>query len=373
MKAKNPFQIYGYAGEQYFCDRAVETEKMLDAIANDRNLTLIAPRRLGKTGLIHHVMHKLREAGDAKCVYLDIFAAKNQRDFVEMFAREVFACVESRMEHALKAAVQFVANCRPSLTINKITGDPTFSFSLDAVDSESTLRSVFEYLKSRKESIVIAIDEFQQVAEFPEKGTEALLRGYIQSAPNVRFIFAGSKLHMMREMFLSAKRPFYKSTQNLSLDRIDASVYYEFAASHFAAAKHKLSRVAFDFAYDIVDGVTWEMQSILNRLWALGEDIDSDRQVRAVLVEILNENSEEYKNIIAQLSANEAKILYAVAAAHRVKAITGAKFIAATGMSPSSIKQVADRLVGDQFLYQDESGYLVYDRFFSLWLKENAE
>ena len=43
MKTKNPFLTTGYAGEDTFCDRRVETARMLAAFENDRNLTLIAP------------------------------------------------------------------------------------------------------------------------------------------------------------------------------------------------------------------------------------------------------------------------------------------------------------------------------------------
>ncbi len=51
----NPFVIYGYKGSEYFCDREEETEKMISALHNERNVTLVAPRRMGKTGLVKHV------------------------------------------------------------------------------------------------------------------------------------------------------------------------------------------------------------------------------------------------------------------------------------------------------------------------------
>ena len=54
MKPNNPFLIAGYYGPAYFCDRDRETDVMLAAINNGRNVTLISPRRMGKTGLINH-------------------------------------------------------------------------------------------------------------------------------------------------------------------------------------------------------------------------------------------------------------------------------------------------------------------------------
>ena len=59
MKLQNPFLTAGYAGPDYFCDRIDETKKLIAAIKNDRNVTLIAPRRYGKTGLISNVFNQL--------------------------------------------------------------------------------------------------------------------------------------------------------------------------------------------------------------------------------------------------------------------------------------------------------------------------
>ncbi|MBR5104434.1 MAG: ATPase, partial [Bacteroidales bacterium] len=50
----NPFFIGRYAGERYFCDREKDTEILIKHIENGRNVALISPRRLGKSGLMHH-------------------------------------------------------------------------------------------------------------------------------------------------------------------------------------------------------------------------------------------------------------------------------------------------------------------------------
>ena len=99
----------------------------------------------------------------------------------------------------------------------------------------------------------IAIDEFQQIAEYPEKGVEALLRSFIQFLPNVNFIFAGSKQHVMQEMFASSKRPFYQSTQLLTIGTINRDEYADFAMGHFA--NHENSFIRFIISSMVTLGI----------------------------------------------------------------------------------------------------------------------
>ena len=55
----NPFIIKGYKSPEYFCNRKTETKKIISAIENRRDITLISLRRMGKTGLIQHVFRHL--------------------------------------------------------------------------------------------------------------------------------------------------------------------------------------------------------------------------------------------------------------------------------------------------------------------------
>ncbi len=61
MKNINPFIIGRYLSSEYFCNRKHETQRIVNAIENQRNLTLISHRRLGKTGLILHTFEHLRQ------------------------------------------------------------------------------------------------------------------------------------------------------------------------------------------------------------------------------------------------------------------------------------------------------------------------
>jgi len=85
---QNPFLVSGYHSPAYFCDREAESTKIISALSNDRNVSLISPRRMGKTGLIYHVFNRIREQDkNIRCFYLDIFSTQNLHNFVRCLAK----------------------------------------------------------------------------------------------------------------------------------------------------------------------------------------------------------------------------------------------------------------------------------------------
>ena len=68
-KLVNPFIYQGYESPEYFCDREAETATLLSHLKNGRNVTLISPRRIGKTGLIKNTFFYLeKEENDSVCL-----------------------------------------------------------------------------------------------------------------------------------------------------------------------------------------------------------------------------------------------------------------------------------------------------------------
>ena len=332
-RLNNPFVIYGYKGAEYFCDRQKETETIMRALHNERNVALISPRRIGKTGLIHHAFAQItNEHPDIRCFYMDINATRNLQQFVELFAK-------------------------------------TFSITVSNEQKEESLKHVLDYLKDSDKRIYVAIDEFQQISEYPEKNVEALFRSHIQFIPNVVFVFAGSKQHIMAEMFTSAKRPFYQSSQMLSLSPIDKKVYCEFANNLMEKKCMKLSEDVFGYVYDIVDGQTWYVQHILNRLYDIGGEIDI-RIVNDTIMTSVMEQEVAFLNYYESLTYNQSQLLLAIARDKAVESVLSQDFIHRHGLpASSSVSLALKALIEREFVYKYNGKFIIYDRFFAIWLR----
>jgi len=198
---------------------------------------------------------------------------------------------------------------------------------------------------------------------------EALLRSKIQLMTNVNFIFSGSKQHVMQEMFITAKRPFYQSTQILSIDKIDKKKYYRFAADFFKSQNRKLTEETFSHIYDEFDGHTWYIQSILNRLYSYPEN-PNIILVNHAVSEILAESAYTYESLLSSYTAGAIRLLKAVAKEKCVKEITAGDFITRNKLkAASSVNSSLKKLIDKELLYKTTQGYIVYDRFMGIWLR----
>ena len=370
MKLKNPFLIRGYAGPDYFCDRETETRKLLAAFENDRDVTLIAPRRIGKTGLIQHVFSKLSD--EFTGIYLDIFATRNLSEFSSLFASSVIGSLDTKVEAAMASAVRFFQSCRPTIT-PQADGMPKFSFDVVPSSAEATLKEAFAYIKSKERRVVVAIDEFQQIREYPEKGVEAFLRSHIQLLPGVRFVFAGSHKHMMEERFASPKCPFYQSTQMLSLKEIPCDAYAAFAKRFFDNSGLPFDVELFAEVYRRFDGITWYVQAVMNRIWEAGEGLVDAAQIDDAVTILVEDQSLVFYDLLRSQSEGSQRMLRAIARAGAVKKPSSGAFVASSGLRAASSAAFAlNDLRRRDLVYETDSGWVVYDRIFGEWLRRLA-
>lgn len=366
----NPFVMYGYKGAEYFCDREKETEKMITSLHNERNITLVAPRRMGKTGLIHHVFQQLeKQYDDVKCFYLDIFATKNLEQMVQLMASEIIGKLDTISQSALRKVQEFFSSWRPTLTIDELTGIPTFSLDLKPNEGRESLKRIFEYMKQSGKRCYVAIDEFQQIMNYPENGVEALIRSYIQFLPNVYFVFSGSQQHMMEEMFLSANRPFFQSSLVMSLPCIAESKYLSFANRLLSSQKREVDVDTFTYIYSQADSVTWYVQAILHGIFEHRDEQINKDLVDEVIQELIEEQAMAYQNYCAWLTENQQLLLLAIAKEQVVSSPLSQQFILSHHLpATSSVKTALKALVDKQLINKTPKGYFVSDRFFAKWL-----
>ena len=371
---KNPFTIGGYVSAKYFCDRVEETKELTSAFVNGRNLALISPRRMGKTGLIHHCYAQPQIKNRYHTFFIDIYATGSLKEFVYIFGKQIFETLKSRGRKFTEQFFATIASLRPAFKLDPVTGAPVFDIGLGEIrHPEKSLDEIFSYLEKADKPCIVAFDEFQQIARYPEKNMEAILRTHVQRCTNTTFVFAGSQRHMMQNMFYSASRPFYQSVSPINLGPIDLEEYTRFAAGHFKAARKEITAECVARIYHLFDGHTWYIQNILNRLYEQvepGEELTMD-MADHVLHKTVENNRIIYQGMLSMLPERQKEVLIAISKEGKAQEITSTEFIRKHAlMSPSSVQTAARTLLEKEFITKENNTYEVYDRFFGLWLSQ---
>ena len=301
---------------------------------------------------------------------MDIFSTTCLDDFIIQFGQTVIGKLDNLSQKTLAAISGFFKSCRLVFSPDVLTGVPQATLDFQPSQAQATLKEIFDYLEHSGKECYIAIDEFQQITEYPEKGVEGLLRSYIQFLPHVHFIFSGSKQHLMAEMFGSAKRPFYRSTEKMNLASIPLEHYSLFAIRWMQAGGKDLSDELFQMIYQRFNGHTWYIQYVLNRLYEQKEPVLNETIFEKCLADIVRSEVDEYQRLYGMLTENQSTLLRAIARERFVAAINSSIFIKKYGLKgSSSINAALKFLVNKEYVFKAEEGYCVYDRFMELWLQ----
>ena len=137
-----------------------------------------------------------------------------------------------------------------------------------------------------------------------------------------------------------------------------------FVLKNFTLKKNAELKVV---SFSMFDGITWYVQTVMNRLYERRSATEAD--VNVVIDELLIEKNWEYAALLRSLPDGAARLMKAIAREGVAKAVTSGKFIAAHSLrAASSVSLSLRKLLEDELLYETDEGYVVYDRLFGFWL-----
>ena len=253
-----------------FTDRKEETNRLKMNFLYGVNTILISPRRMGKTSLVEKVC-SLVESDTLKIAKIDAFGCRSENDFINAFATAVVRATSSKWEEWMENAKTFLSRFIPKISIGQ---DPLTDFSI-ALEynrantvTEDILQLPETIAKQKGIKIVICIDEFQQIADFPDSITfQKKLRSIWQLQSNVSYCLYGSKKHMMEKMFQSQSHPFYRFGDLFYLDKISETDWVEYICDRFRMTGKEISRELASEICSVTDRYSSYVQQLAWLVW----------------------------------------------------------------------------------------------------------
>ena len=369
----NPFFLSSDIPDTYFCDREKETQTLLRYVKNRNNVLMISPRRMGKSGLIHHLFRQPDIRENYYTFFVDIYETASLEEFIQKIGREIVGKLSRRGLDSVRSFLGALTSLRGVFSLDPASGLPTFSVGIGEIPvPEMTLDEIFAFLENADRPCIVAIDEFQRIADYEQNNVEAVLRSRIQRLRNTSFIFAGSERSVLAQMFGSAARPFYQSATTMTLNAIDPEVYADFATRQFNNNGKMITRASIDILYDALQGYTYFLQRVMNHAFSLLPDglVCDQEFLFACMDEILTDNTANYQEILSGLTVNQRALLEAVALDGKASNITSSDFIRKHGLvSTSSVQSAARSLLKRQLLTRSpQKEYYMDDKFLECWL-----
>lgn len=298
-----------------FTDRREETERLKANFTYGVNTILISPRRMGKTSLVDKVC-SLVESDDIKIARIDAFGCRSEIDFVNAFATAVVRATSSRWEEWMENAKVFLSRFVPKISFGQ---DPLndFSLSLEYNASNHTTEEVLklpEVIAQQKGyRIVVCIDEFQQIGDFPDSLTfQKKLRGIWQLQSHVSYCLYGSKKHMMEQMFQNQSYPFYRFGDFFYLNKISEEDWIAYICQRFEATGKRISDELAREICQVTDRYSSYVQQLAWFVWLRTVDEATHEAVQYGIDRLLDACEPLFIQQTEDLSAYQMNFLHAL-------------------------------------------------------------
>lgn len=355
-----------------FTDRVKETRRLIMDFESGLNVILISPRRMGKTSLVKHVQSKVDEA-KVKVVYMDIYDCRSEYDFYNRFAAALMKQTASRADMVLQNIKDFLFRISPKITFSP---DPLTDFSLSlGITSKDyapeEILSLPEMIYQRiGKHIVVCIDEFQQVGEFPDSLTvQKRMRGVWQLQKNVSYCLFGSKKHLLTELFQSKRMPFYQFGDTIYLEPIPTEDWVPFIVRRFEQKDMFISAQQAARICELVHNHSSYVQQLAWNVMLNTEHEVTDQTIQLAMNDLITHNTALFMQQIDGLTTYQMNFLRAVAGGVHDDFTSQAVLKTHNLGTKSNITRLISVLTNKELIERHPDGIFISDPVLEIWLQ----
>jgi len=372
---KNPFMYSNFVTGPSFCNRIKEQKELLEFIGASQNVLIYSHRRTGKSSLIKQVFKNIKEQKlDIGMLYIDLYGTTSEKEFITRVFQQLNT-LESNTDKLLNLLKKSVNKLSFQIGFDPVTNSPTIAPSFVAADENMILKNLMALLEkfSEKRKLVIAFDEFQEVAKYSNADSfEKQLRSYIQQHSNICYIFCGSQQHLLTAMFKSQTRAFYQQAASFPLGEIETEHYIPwmeklFKDGNFSIEEDKLKQIV-----DQLKNHPMYIQLFCFFLWKeLQQTPWTDGTIDKIEHAMIEQKRLEYQTLWDNLSINQKKTLKLVLLNDGQNLFSAEALMAVSIKTASMVTRCLKSLSEKEILVKNGK-FIIQDIFFKKWLALSA-
>jgi AAA+ ATPase superfamily predicted ATPase len=358
----NEFNAYfpqGLALGENFCNREEERAQIAQNIKAARATLITSPRRYGKTSLLLYVLSELKHP----FTHIDLFAELSEADIQNAVLSgigDVISNLETKTQKAFKAVTDFFSefNVNFKYVGSKLQVEFSKTRKQPAKVILEALMKLDDFLKRKHIKAILFFDEFQRISQITESiSIEAAIRQVAQESKNICFIFSGSNRNLLSSLFDDQKKPLYKLCDRITLERIKEEAYMPFIKKKFQSkGKKNISEEAIHTILDITECHPYYVNVLCHKILSKNITSIASKEVEEIWHYYATAERSNITNEIDLLSANQSKMLIAMAKYGDEFSPSSKEFLSLTKFSNSSALQSLKTLIKRDYIQGNEHG-----------------
>jgi AAA+ ATPase superfamily predicted ATPase len=374
MNMENPFIIGKAAEGEYFINR-VEDRKRLNAnLTHGMNTVIISPRRWGKTSLVKNVLSSIDDERFLT-VFVDVFRCKSEYEFYRNFSTCVIKQTSSKIDEWVETVKTFLSGITPKFSFGS---DPLNDFSLsfewnECDDTEDEILSLPQKIAEKKgKKIIVCLDEFQQIAEFPSSvDFQKKLRSMWQHQQDVTYCMFGSKKHLMENFFSNKSMPFFKFCDMMFLKKIEITEWIPFICRNFSNTGKSISEKQAERICNVTACQSSYVQQLSWITWYKTEGTTTDKNIDSAIDDLLEQNKTFFQADVEQLTELQYNFMRAIANGV-TQGFTRKDILRKYRLeSSANVQAIKKAMISKDLIYMDDDGNIQFnDPLFSLWVRK---
>lgn len=361
----SPFPYDRLPNTLEFFGRVKEFEDISTIVKYSNNLLIHSKRRMGKSSLIKTFFAK--NSQEFSTIYVDIFDITSKEDF----AQQLLTAVSNIGGFDLKTTIKKFSTLFKRVRVEPTIDPKSLEYSIKPIVAtlsfeemmEDFFNSITELSKTNK--IILAIDEFQQIATISDIKLDAILRKNIQERENISYIFLGSKRHLLTSLF-EYKSPLYELATHYQLKPLALEEIYTYAQKHL-----KISQKLTEYIYFQSDGETKMIQNILHLLYLQKEQAITQDMIDDAIAEIINSKDGSYKLLFDTLNNNQ-KTAIKIVGKYK-KGFFSSAVLQEYNIKKQTLQSSIDALFTKELIDKEDEKYFIPDRSLELWIERLAQ
>jgi uncharacterized protein len=361
------FQYDVLLDRENICNLKRERLRINQGIESGEKMVVYGKRNMGKTSLIKSVIvPDFKKKHPHSFIYFaDLMEVKDMPSLVN---RLRLAFEESfKDSFPGKALFEELKNSLKginiSLTVDPLTSEPSFSLSPGKAErgDNLTVEGIFKLIQKNLLSKIpglIILDEFQDISFVDE--AEGVLRNALQKLGSTPVILMGSKKHILSKMFSNPSAPFADFGSDIEFQDIPFEEYHEYIQERFKPKKLEISSEDSIFLQELLFRSPEPINIVGGYLVDHHYNHKISRQdIYSAIMAIIRQRRARYEGILGNLSANQEKIMVAMAKSIFVPYPAGKDFLAKVSLSNATVTKIVEELHDRSLVELTPKGYRV--------------